>query len=76
MRPDKIPFSGLRPGQVFRFRGQWYARCYKHLSCLGYQMFPDFSGYYKAVGFLPSTLVVPSPQIENGPLPMPRKAAS
>jgi len=73
---EKIQFGELRPGQAFRFRGQWYARCHKHLSNLGYRMFPDYSGYYKAVGFLPTTLVVPSPNIVSGPLPTPRRKAA
>ncbi len=34
-------------------------------------MFPDFSGYYKAVGFLPSTLVVPSPHNDRNPCRLP-----
>lgn len=69
---EKIPFDALKPGQVFRWRGHYYACKNRGLDRTAYRMAADWSGYYKVVGFSGTTLVTPSPTIHYGPLPTPR----
>lgn len=71
MIPNRCPFSELRPGQTFRFKDQWFARSHDWSDYTGYRMHHDYSGYTKAVGFLPSTLIYPGIAIESGLLPTP-----
>lgn len=73
---EKIEFARLQPGQVFRFRGEYYARGHQS-HAVGYRMRLDWSGYSASNRvFLPTTKVVPSNHIETGPLPTPRRKAT